>query len=551
MDLRVLARRTALSRERLLRGLAFLEEHQVLDWLAPTTGLRVWLLEPRAGRLHVDHDGVRRARAQAEARLADMLRYSRSVTCRRHFLLTYFGEQRICWGTDCLWYGSPQDQIQAMRSFQISPEFQERYGYLPADPTSWLGEVSINGRRDIWTYGAALSSSQDVPFPYLRMDERENLLWSAYVARDGHKLYVNRTHHVMNNTLRASSKKMFMETDATNFTAGLTGTGYELFYRAWDAWNQMGMVGSNEPPRDQHMIPDLRIASASYARELHRGGFNFGLRLGLQRTWITDDERLGFFRTFYPDAPEDRWFVPFSAGVSYARALPGDLVVGLQGEVASTPPAAEYLYVSVRRMGDKPWWTGNPELDAPVKAMLRGTVGAGAANVEAFFTHVARYPYLKRTAGDTQRAVSFGNVDARMIGFTVHTHRRFVDLTASYTFAQNLSNDGPLAEIAPLSGGATVRSPRFWGIQAATTIEASLAQDRVDDLLDERRTPAWLRVDAGLSRSFGDLAVVFEIENLADNLYYRHLSYLRDPFASGMRVFEPGRQVRLSVQHRL
>ncbi|MFT5140114.1 MAG: hypothetical protein ACI9H8_002041 [Lysobacterales bacterium] len=33
------------------------------------------------------------------------------------------------WGTDCLFYGSPQDQIQAFRSFQISEEFQEKYGY--------------------------------------------------------------------------------------------------------------------------------------------------------------------------------------------------------------------------------------------------------------------------------------------------------------------------------------------------------------------------------------------------------------------------------------
>lgn len=44
-------------------------------------------------------------------------------------LLKYMGDERICWGTDALWYGSPQDQIQAFRSFQISPEFQIKYGY--------------------------------------------------------------------------------------------------------------------------------------------------------------------------------------------------------------------------------------------------------------------------------------------------------------------------------------------------------------------------------------------------------------------------------------
>jgi predicted TIM-barrel fold metal-dependent hydrolase len=44
-------------------------------------------------------------------------------------LLVHLGPDRILWGTDAIWYGSPQDQIQAFRAFQISPEFQERFGY--------------------------------------------------------------------------------------------------------------------------------------------------------------------------------------------------------------------------------------------------------------------------------------------------------------------------------------------------------------------------------------------------------------------------------------
>ena len=44
-------------------------------------------------------------------------------------LLVAVGEDNILWGTDSIWYGSPQDQIQALRAFQIRPEFQERFGY--------------------------------------------------------------------------------------------------------------------------------------------------------------------------------------------------------------------------------------------------------------------------------------------------------------------------------------------------------------------------------------------------------------------------------------
>ncbi len=44
-------------------------------------------------------------------------------------LLRYVGQDNVLWGTDCLFYGSPQDQIQALRAFHISEEFQDRYGY--------------------------------------------------------------------------------------------------------------------------------------------------------------------------------------------------------------------------------------------------------------------------------------------------------------------------------------------------------------------------------------------------------------------------------------
>ena len=44
-------------------------------------------------------------------------------------LLKALGPERILWGTDSIWYGTPQDQIQAFRAFQITEEFQERFGY--------------------------------------------------------------------------------------------------------------------------------------------------------------------------------------------------------------------------------------------------------------------------------------------------------------------------------------------------------------------------------------------------------------------------------------
>lgn len=49
-------------------------------------------------------------------------------------LLNHVGENNVLWGTDSIWYGSPQDQIQAFRTFQIAEPLRERYGYPEITP---------------------------------------------------------------------------------------------------------------------------------------------------------------------------------------------------------------------------------------------------------------------------------------------------------------------------------------------------------------------------------------------------------------------------------
>ncbi len=44
-------------------------------------------------------------------------------------LVKYLGENNVVWGTDSVWYGSPQDQILAFRAFQISEKLQDKHGY--------------------------------------------------------------------------------------------------------------------------------------------------------------------------------------------------------------------------------------------------------------------------------------------------------------------------------------------------------------------------------------------------------------------------------------
>ena len=92
LNLSQLAQNTGLSDERLRRGLNYLARRHVLDWRPPGDAIQVELSYPRTSALPVDGRRVRNARKRAERRLDAMLRYARSVACRRHFLLAYFGE---------------------------------------------------------------------------------------------------------------------------------------------------------------------------------------------------------------------------------------------------------------------------------------------------------------------------------------------------------------------------------------------------------------------------------------------------------------------------
>jgi ATP-dependent DNA helicase RecQ len=93
LDVRPLAERLDLSRDRLTQGLNYLEARGLLDWRPPGDALQVELEFARARKLPVDDSAVQAARSRAETRLRYMLRYARSITCRRHYLLTYFGEE--------------------------------------------------------------------------------------------------------------------------------------------------------------------------------------------------------------------------------------------------------------------------------------------------------------------------------------------------------------------------------------------------------------------------------------------------------------------------
>jgi predicted TIM-barrel fold metal-dependent hydrolase len=62
-------------------------------------------------------------------------------------LFKFCGPDNVLWGTDSIWYGSPQDQIQAFRAFQISPELREKHGYGEITPALRAKVFGLNALK--------------------------------------------------------------------------------------------------------------------------------------------------------------------------------------------------------------------------------------------------------------------------------------------------------------------------------------------------------------------------------------------------------------------
>jgi predicted TIM-barrel fold metal-dependent hydrolase len=64
-------------------------------------------------------------------------------------LFRYVGADNVLWGTDSIWYGSPQDQIQAFRTFQISADLASKHGYPRITPAL---RAKVFGRNALKIY---------------------------------------------------------------------------------------------------------------------------------------------------------------------------------------------------------------------------------------------------------------------------------------------------------------------------------------------------------------------------------------------------------------
>jgi predicted TIM-barrel fold metal-dependent hydrolase len=71
-------------------------------------------------------------------------------------LIKGLGADHVLWGTDSVWYGSPQWQIEAFRRIEIPADLQKRSGYKPLGPADGEIKTMIFGRNAAKLYNVQI-----------------------------------------------------------------------------------------------------------------------------------------------------------------------------------------------------------------------------------------------------------------------------------------------------------------------------------------------------------------------------------------------------------
>jgi iron complex outermembrane receptor protein len=260
---------------------------------------------------------------------------------------------------------------------------------------------------------------------------------------------------------------------------------------------------------------------------------------------------------------EESWEQHIVGGFArYEQRLPAPKV-GFFAGVSRTARAAD---TTQRFMaGNSPMapkrWVGNPHLEVEIHNQLDlGIEFSGPSSdleVAVFVDHVDNAILRDRAHGQpgvlkNDNATIYRNIEARRTGAEIVGRWRIgqsinVGGDAAYVWAQNTTDDRPIAQTPPLEGSlfASWAGGRFG---ASGVVRWAAAQNRVDDNpmtgsgLDVGQTPGWTILNlSGQARLGLGLELLAGVDNALDRAYAYHLN--RDNFfdPAPVRINEPGR----------
>src|SRR6185436_2024458 len=74
-------------------------------------------------------------------------------------LIRGLGVDHVCWGTDAVWTGSPQWQIEGLRRLEIPEAMQKQHGFKPLGDATGAVKTAIFGGNNARLYNVSPQSA--------------------------------------------------------------------------------------------------------------------------------------------------------------------------------------------------------------------------------------------------------------------------------------------------------------------------------------------------------------------------------------------------------
>jgi predicted TIM-barrel fold metal-dependent hydrolase len=104
--------------------------------------------------------GVKNVYSDVGASFANCcISYPRVAAAMMGLLVKGLGADHVVWGTDSLWFGSPQWQIEALRRMEIPEDMQQKHGFAPLGPADGPVKSGILGLNSARMFGLDVGAS--------------------------------------------------------------------------------------------------------------------------------------------------------------------------------------------------------------------------------------------------------------------------------------------------------------------------------------------------------------------------------------------------------
>lgn len=187
LDLREPMRLLHLSRTQLTQDLEALAAQTLLQIAGPFKHRGILLSDPKRP-LRFDSNILTQRRIEATVKLRHMQRYCELASCRRHFILDYFGESHAsprcenCDNCGIVWQTSAEATLLAQKILSCVVRMQERFG------TKAVAEVLKGSNTERSRSFAGLSTFgllRDLPLKQIEKDVQRLIAASYLVRSDG------------------------------------------------------------------------------------------------------------------------------------------------------------------------------------------------------------------------------------------------------------------------------------------------------------------------------------------------------------------------------